>query len=88
MEHVIRRRVRVTSSGQIQLRAEELRGVGEAEVIVIVENKKAKSVARRTLFDSIADYASLHAGTDEDLDLELEAASLELWRNESKAKQL
>ena len=87
MEQVIRRRVRVTPNGQIQLRAEELRGVGEAEVIVIVENKEADSVARRTLFDSIADYASVHAGTNDDLDPELEAASLELWRDERRAKK-
>jgi hypothetical protein len=70
------------------LRAEELLGVGEAEVIVIVETKGAESVARRTLFDSIADYASVHAGTNDDLDPELEAATLELWRLEPKAKRV
>lgn len=83
MEQVIRRKVRVTPNGQIQLRSEELRGVGEAEVIVIVVD----SVARRTLFDSISNYASVNAGTDADLDPALEAASIELLRDERKVNQ-
>lgn len=53
---------------------------------MIVENKKAESVAKRALYDSIATYAFVHAGTDEDLDPELEGASLELWRDECIAK--
>ena len=86
VEQVIRKRVKVEPGGRIQLRAEELRGAAEAEVIVIVEPGKAQTTP--ALFQSIAAYAAAHARTDVDLDTELESDSLELWREAEEAGDL
>jgi hypothetical protein len=89
MQQVVRRRVIVKSNGRIQFRAPELLEGTTAEVLVIVEADKPRVPKGQTseLHESISAYAAKHAGSEVDLDLELEAAAVEFLADERKGKR-
>lgn len=90
MQRVVRRKVIVESNGRIQFRAPELPEGTTAEVLVIVEAYEPGTPQREDgseIHDSIAAYAAKHAGTDADLDSELEGASVEFLAESPKGKR-
>ena len=89
MQQVVRRRVIVESDGRIQFRAPELPEGTAAEVLVIVEADKpgVPKGERSELHESIAAYAAKHAGSEADLDLELEDAAVEFLTHKQRGKR-
>ena len=89
MQQVVRRRVIVESHGRIQFHDPELREGTTAEVLVIVEAvmPRVRKGDRGELRESIAAYAAKHAGTEVDLDPELEDAAVEFLTKARKGKR-
>ena len=88
MQQVIRRKVIVDSNGRIQIQAPDPREGTMAEVLIIVDAVKPRVTKkdRSELRESIATYAAAHAGTEVNLDPELEGAALEFLTNGQKGK--
>jgi hypothetical protein len=89
MQQVVRRRVIVKSNGLIQFRAPELLEGTTAEVLVIVEGEKppVSDGERSELRESIAAYAVRNAGSEADLDLELEDSAVDFLAHGPKGKR-
>ena len=89
MQQVVRGKVIVKSNGRIQFRAPELLEGTTAEVLVIVTADKRRVPKRESseLHESISAYAAKHAGSEVDLDLELEGAAVEFLANDRKGKR-